>query len=79
MKSGGMLELEESNETESNWSNGWSSYEGGNAGGWGGFPGFWSPITFLFSVDLSYNIVVGRGERSWQNRENVCMVISFIH
>ena len=46
---------------------------------WGGFPGFWSLITFLFSVDLSYNIAVGRGEKTRQNRENVCMVISFIH
>ena len=68
--------LKESNETESNWSNGWSSYEGGNAGGWGGFPGFWSPITFLFSVDLSYNIAVGRREWTRQKGENVSMVIN---
>ena len=66
MKSGGMLELEESNETESNWSNGWSFDEGGNVAmwDWGGFPRFCFLITFLFLVDLSYNIVVGRGERS---------------
>ena len=47
--------------------------------GWGGFPGFWSPITFLFSVDLSYNIVVGKSPRIRQNKEKiVSMVINCI-